>query len=317
MATLEQVRMETPSAGESTSVEEFERLQARGQAAAERGNLREGVDLLSQALELAEATGDERRIDLAFCNLSSARIGLEGDRPLAPSAMNRLREILLRNQDLTNCFLAAYNLARIYELKKDSRKGLFYARIALDRSQLLGREVWIASSHNQIGNSLLAQSYFSEAAGEYQQALDLYPESAVERRALVHLNVGYSLVVRGELGKAYGVLYRALRELRRQGSLRGQMFAHLDLCFAHLEGRRYRDALRHGERGLVLAESLGEVDALKNGLYLLGQSSYLLADEEAAGRYFSRLETEFYPGSTGISEFLMAVDVRKMINLRA
>lgn len=316
MATLEMVRTELVRT-EAPSANEFERLQACGQTAFERGSLQEAVELLSKALELAEATGDGQRIDLAFCNLSSARIVLDGDRPLDPSAMNRLREILLRNQDLTNCFLAAYNLARIYELKKDSRKGLFYARIALDRSQLLGREVWIASSRNQIGNFLLAQSYFGEAAAEYQSALDLYPESAVERRALVRLNVGYSLVVRGELGTAYEVIYPALRELRRLGSVRGQMFAHLDLCFAHLEGRRYRDALRHGERGLELAESLGEVDAVKNGLYLLGQSSYLLGDEEAAGWYFSRLESEFYPGSTGISEFLMAVDVRKMINLRA
>lgn len=311
MATLEKVAEPRPVA------DAFERRQTAGQAAAEGGDLGAAVEILSQALELAEEEGDRRRIDLAFCNLSSARISLEGERPGDAAGLNRLREVLMRNQDPTNCFLASYNLARIYEMKKEARKGLFYARIALDRSQLLGREVWIASSHNQIGNFLMAQSSFEEAAGEYHRALELYPGSAQERRALVRLNLGYSLVVRGQLEAAYTVLYGALRRLRRLGSVRGQMFAHLDLCYAHLERGRYRDARRHGRRGLRLAESLGETDAVKNALYLLGQGSYLAGEEEAAGAYFSRLETEHYPGSTGIKDFLMAVDVRKMINLRA
>jgi tetratricopeptide (TPR) repeat protein len=307
--------LEVPVA--AAPVEEFESLQARGQAAFEAGRLEESLELLGRALALAEEQGDGRRIDLAFCNLASARISFGRSDALDPATMNRLREILLRNEDLSNCRLAAYNLARAYEYKKDNRKGLFYARIALDRSQLLGRPEWIASSHNQLGNFLLAQSLFEQAAAEYESALAFVPEQSVERRASILINVAYTCLVRGERREAFRLLYRGLRLLRRLGVKRGQMFAHLDLCYAHLEANRYPAALRHGERALWLAEELAEADVRKNALYLLGEARHLAGDRTAAHRHFSRLQQEFYPGTSGIPEFLLAIDVRKIINLRA
>jgi tetratricopeptide (TPR) repeat protein len=52
---------------------------------------------------------------------------------------------------------------------------LFYARIALDRSQVLESVDWLASSRNQIGNFLLAESRFDQALHEYEEALALLP----------------------------------------------------------------------------------------------------------------------------------------------
>jgi phosphoglucomutase len=40
---------------------------------------------------------------------------------------------------------------------------LFYARIALERAEALGRQDWVASTHNHIGNVLLAESFVDEA----------------------------------------------------------------------------------------------------------------------------------------------------------
>lgn len=296
---------------------EFERLQSQGQSAFEQGRIEEAIALLTSALEWAEERADQRRCDLAFCNLCSATVGLDSLEPLPAEAMNRLREILLRNEDLTNCRLAAYVLARVYELKKESRKGLFYARIGLERSQLLKRRDWMASSHNQIGNLLMAQSHFEQAAAEYGQALELQPAGAEERRLLILVNLAYSLLAREYLQRGFELLHLCLRYSRRLGFIRAEMFTRIDLCYAHLEAGRYRDAIRHGKRGLQLAEELGEADSVKNALYLLGQAAHLTGDADTARRTFCRLQDEFYPGSTGIASFLMAIDVRKMINLRA
>jgi tetratricopeptide (TPR) repeat protein len=298
-------------------VEEFDILQSEGQAAFEAGRIDESIDLLGRALAWAEERGDARRIDLAFCNLCTATVGLDAAEPLPRDATARLREILIRNEDLTNCRLAAYLLARVYELKKETKKGLFYARVGLDRSQLLGRPEWVASSHNQIGNFLLADSSFERAAAEYETALDLHPEQAPARRAVILGNLGYALLIRGERRRGAELLYRSLKALRRLGAEREQIFPHLDLCYFHLEVRRYRDAIRHGEKGLALAEAYQDPDAVKNGLYLLGEACHLAGDEQAAGRHFDRLAREFYPGSSGIAQFLLTVDVRKIINLRA
>jgi tetratricopeptide (TPR) repeat protein len=181
----------------------------------------------------------------------------------------------------------------------------------------LGRRDWHASAHNQLGNLLMAQGFFERALGEYALALELHPGEAEERRLQIEINLGYAHVVLGQPRRGVALLYRCLRGLRALGARRGQMFAHIDLCFALLEAGRLPHAIRHGLKGLRLAETLGEADAVKNALYLLGEARNLAGEEEAAYRLFSRLQEEFYPGSSGIAAFLMAIDVRKMINLRA
>ena len=123
--------------------------------------------------------------------------------------------------------------------------------------------------------------------------------------------------MRGHRRKGFELLYRSLRTLRRLGARREQVNAHVDLCYAHLDAGRLDSAIRHGQKGLALAEEFSDADATKNALYLLGQAANLLGDREAAHRSFLRLQEQFYPGSSGIPEFLMAIDVRKMINLRA
>jgi tetratricopeptide (TPR) repeat protein len=308
--------LERTAAG-SAGAEEFDRLQAAGQAAFEAGSLDESRALLGRALAWAEERGDRRRADLALCNLCAATLGLEAGEPLPARTTARLREVLMRNEDLTNCRLAAYLLARVYELKKEAKKGLFYARVGLDRAQLLARPEWIASSRNQIGNLLLADSFFDRATEEYEAALALHPQESAARRAVIRGNLGYAWLVRGDRRRGAKLLFESLRTLRRLSARREQVFPHLDLCYLYLELGRHRRAIRHGQAGLALAEEYRDFDAVKNALYLLGEACCLAGDEEAANRHFGRLAADFYPGSSGIAQFLMTVDVRKVINLRA
>ena len=113
----------------------------------------------------------------------------EENDPLEP--LTELRSILVARRDLETSRLAAYNIARIYERTKQYKKGLFYARTARDLSELLDRPEWIASSHNRIGNLLLAESYFAEACEEYDLALSLFEPSESVRHAILLENVGY------------------------------------------------------------------------------------------------------------------------------
>lgn len=296
---------------------EFDALQARGQAAFDEGRIAESIDLLEQALAWAQEHGDRRQIDLAFCNLTSAQIARDEKQPLAPKTLQRLREVLLASEDLTNCRLAAYNLARAFEFKNDTKKGLFYARVALDRAELLGRADWIASSHNQIGNFLLADSFFEQAAAEYERALELYAPAAGLRRALVEGNLGYCCIARGVTRRGLELLTRSFRVLARLGSRIDLAVAHADLCYAHLEVGRARDAARHGAKALALAEECGAKDVIKNALYLLGTATQQRGDRQGAHQCYRELQERYYPSAPFVAEFLLSVDVRRMINLRA
>jgi len=291
----------------------FEELRSRGLRAIETGELEEAAENFAAALRLAGEQGEPRRIDLALCNWAAALIELgRGD-----GEISRLREVLLRNSDPVNCRMAAYDIARYYELKKNYKKALFYARITRDRSEILGRRDWLASSHNLIGNTLLAESFLEEACAEYEKALELFPPEPSPARGQILDNLGYCRILQRRYPEGYRLLYESLRLLRRFGARRHEISARLDLCFAHLETERYEHSRRQGLAALALAESLGDAGSVKNALYLLGEVANLNGDLETARGYFARLHRDFFPEAGYLPEFLLAVDIRRLVNLHA
>jgi tetratricopeptide (TPR) repeat protein len=283
------------------------------QEAVDAGEFGEAEALLDEVLEQAQAAGEAREIDRAYCNRAALAIELGQGERFVPE----LRQILVRNSDDESCFLAAYNIARFYEFKKANKKGLFYGRIARDRATKMSRTEWLASAHNVVGNLLLADSFFEEACCEYELALHLAPESSVIRRALIKENLGYSYVVQGKHREGLTLLLQSFRTLRRIGAARYAVFTRLTLCFSYLEVGRSDLALRCGRDVLAASETVGDRDWVKNALFLLGEASSLEGDLDGATSYFNRLQREFYPNETYLTNFLLAIDVRKMVNLKA
>jgi tetratricopeptide (TPR) repeat protein len=291
----------------------FEEIRHRGQEAIDSGRLEEAVEILQTAVDLASQQGEARLIELTRCNRAAALVELgrgEGEIP-------QLREILVRNSNPVSCRIAAYTIARHYEVTRNYKKALFYARLSMDRSRLVGRRDWLASSHNLIGNTLLAESFVAEAATAYEQALELMPYEPSAARGQVLDNLGYCRILQRRPEEAYHLLYASLHLLRRFGARKPEISARLDLCFAHLETGRYRLAPRHGAAALSIAESIGDQASVKNALYLLGEAANLNGDTDAAIGFFSRLHREFFPEAGYLPEFLLAVDIRKLVNLHA
>jgi tetratricopeptide (TPR) repeat protein len=291
----------------------FEELRSLGEKAVRAGHLEEAEVLFEQALSWAEEHGEPWQIDLGTCNRAAMRIWLgRGENELP-----RLREILLRNANPQNCQLAAYNISRYYELTKNYKKALFYARIALERAQALERRDWMASSQNQIGNVLLAESFVDEACQRYNTAMELMPEDHGVWRAGILDNLGYCRILQRRYSEGYSLLYESLRLLQRHSSERYLVPPLLDLSFAHIETGRYERAMHHAARALSIADQTDQKDAIKNALYLLGEAANLSGDTEAAQDYFLTLQRKFFPDASYLPSFLMTVDIRKMINLHA
>lgn len=291
----------------------FEELRSRGYEAARSGRLEEAERICVEAVEWAREHGDLRQLDLAICNRAAVTI-YQGR---GACELPRLREILLRNGDPVNCRLAAYNISRHYELTKDFKKSLFYARIALERAEAIGRCDWVASAHNHIGNVLLAESFVDQASERYDLALSLMPEEPSVWRARILDNLGYCRVLKGRFHEGYELLYQSLAMLRGFGAELFQVSTLLDLSFAHIETKRYGHALRRGRAALDLAERFGQIADTKNALYLLGEASHLSGDAHGARFYFTRLQREFFPEAGYLPSFLLTVDIRKLVNLHA
>jgi tetratricopeptide (TPR) repeat protein len=299
--------------GRKQAQQEFEGLKAKWLAEIEAGRLPEALEVIRQATELAEAHGEVRFIDSAVCARASITIHLGRGEEEVP----KLREILLRSSDVGNARLASYHLSIYYQFVENYKKSLFYARLALDRSKLVGRQDWLASSHNQLGNALLGENYIDQAFAEYERSLSLMPAEAEVWRSSILNNLGYCHLLQGHFQEGFRMLVESLRLARRTGNEVYQILPRLDLAYAHLERSRYRDARRHAEAALRLAERHDERYAVRNALYLLGETANLDRDDHSAWQYFQRLHNEFYPEFKGLPQFLMAVDVRKLVNLHA
>jgi tetratricopeptide (TPR) repeat protein len=304
---------EAQGQGQGREAERFEALKGRWQRAIEEGRLEEAARLIERAAAWADLHGDQLQVDGATCARAAVAIALKRGEAEVP----RLREILLRSADPGNCRLAAYHLSVHYLAAGDYKKSAFYARIALERARRLGRPDFLASCHNQVGNILLSESHIEAAAAEYRQALALAAEGPGFWRAAILDNLGYCRVLQGDFGEGYALLYGSLRLLRRLGLEHLQAVVLLDLCFAHLETGRLRHALRCGAAGLAIAERTEQRDQVKNSLYLLGEAANLRGDQEEAHRCFVRLQQQFYPDALYLPGFLLAVDVRKLVNLHA
>lgn len=293
----------------------YQELRDRGLEATRLGRFLEAKVAFTQAAGIAEALGEAHQ-DRAFCNLSSIDIELGSD---IEAIIPRLRQILVKGADLESTRLAAYHLARAYELRAEYKKALFYARVARERSERTGLRAWVASSHNQMGQLLIAESSFTEARAELEEAMDLMPrdDDNLVGLASVKVNLGYCLFVHKEHVKGFALLFEALRTLRQIGARGLESLAHETLCFGYLEINRLRHAVRHGLRALQLAEEEGEEQTVKNVLFLLGETANVAGNSEEAQAYFTRLQEQHFPEHEFLADFLLAVNVRDLVNLRA
>jgi tetratricopeptide (TPR) repeat protein len=300
---------EATQGGSPESYEEFIRL---GQRSIEQGRLDEAEEILRHAQVWAREHGDPRQVDGLVCALAAVVIELgRGD-----AEVPGLREVLLRSSDPGNCRMAAYNISMQYEFSRNYKKSLFYARIACNHAQQQGRTDWIAYTSNQLGNALLGESLIEEACRSYETAVRLVPDPGVWRAVMLD-NLGYCRVLQRRFAEGYSSLYESLRLLRRFAAERYQVLPRLDLCFAHLETGRYVPAQRQGMVALELAEKIGDAEGIKKALYLLGEAANLMGDTGTASGYFTRLQRNYFPDSPYLPGFLLAVDVRKMVNLHA
>ena len=284
-----------------------------GDLAFQQGDHRQALVYFDEAMSWSIARGDSDLWDHAMCN----RCAVEIETGEIGESLSELRQIVLRSTNEENSFLAAYNVARAYELKKDHKRAYFYARIARDRCTRTQRSDWLAGSYNQFGNILLAESRWEEACAEFDQALKLIPADRLAWRALILDNLGYCRILQGRYDEGFRLILTSLRDMIRLGMDSNQVYPRLSLAYAYLEVGRLRGALKHGLRALEIAIEYDDHDSIKNAHYLLGETYHQLGHDDTARDYFTRLQQRYYPGSGQLPDLLMTVDVRPLLNLKA
>ncbi len=291
---------------------EYDAQRQRGAAAVRDARLGVALDSFEQAESLAQRLKDPVLIDRARCNRYAVAIELGQ----AEGAVPALAAILMRKKDGENSRLAAYHLARLYQARKEIPRALFYARQAEELARDSQRPEWIAMSHNQLGMLLVADSRFEPALERLETALAHAPGPSVQRGIILD-NIGYCRLLLGRSREGFRALFASLRLLNRLGERFYEIGPRLSLCFGYLDLGRYHRAFRHGQVALRFAEQAEDPENLKASLFLLGEAAKLTGRDLVARRYFSRLQESFFPKDTYLTDLLMLIDARQMINLKA
>ncbi len=269
--------------------------------------------LCDEAVDLARDLGDRELLDQAICNRGGILV-IQGQ---GERVVGELREVLLRSASAANSFQAAYVVSQFHEFKEERERSLFYARLALEHAEKSRVPEFAAKGNNRIANLLMLDSYFEEACSHYQQALELLPDDYYLDRALLWSNTGYCQVVLGSYNRGLKYLFRSLHLIRQQCAAAWERFPCLGLSYAYLELSRLDQARIHASRALRRSELAESPEQIKNSLYLLGETEKLAGNEQQAYEHFQRLQQRFYPDQPFIIDFLMATDIRQLINLMA
>jgi tetratricopeptide (TPR) repeat protein len=298
---------------ERTALARGRRALAQGVRHAKAGRL----ERASKSFARAEAVGAERGDEGMEDRARVFRIAVEMEMGTLQGQAATLQRVLLRSHDPEICFFAAYNTARCYDLERSYVKAAFYARQAQRWAGPTGRVDCQAMAHNMLGNLHLVECDFEAARTAYASALELMPVATGIERALVLDNLGYCHLVLGELKNGFALLYESLRMLSRLDARDLRPRPRLSLAFGYLEIGRFDHAERHAATALEEARHAGDETSTKNALYLLGQTYNLEGDEARARDCFCELQRTFYPDNGAIPDFLLAIDVRRIIHLKA
>ena len=292
-----------------------ERFRDAALALLDQGDFEGALAEYDSALAAARETADPSFVDWIFACRATAVAELgkaDGD-------LVELKRILLRAQDPQTGFRAAYTSARIYELRNDSKKALFYGRIARTHAERIGDPQLVGHSENQLGNLLAADSSFAEAEAAYRRALaavEGVPGFSDLFRAVWRDNLGYCLLALDRVSDGLSLVHGAFETLEARGARGFTVYPLMDLCYGYSKLDRWAEARYFGEAGLERLDLTSDAGVEKNLLYLLGEVCHLSGDDDAAAAYFDRLAAH-YPEFRNLRAYLDVFDFRNVINLRA
>ena len=297
----------------STAIDERVAFRRDAKQHLAQGRIDLALALCDSSAERARRLDDQDFLDQTTVTRANLLVQSgDGDR-----VVPELRRLLLRTTDLANRFYAAYAISYHYDLAGNSDKSRFYARQALRFAEQWGNREAMSGAHNVLANLLVLDSFFDEAETEYDEALQLLDPVDSPERAILLSNIGYCRIVLGRLRQGYSDLTVSLRMLRRLDAGGWSHLPMMGLSFACLELGKPERACKYAEEALEISETTKNPDNVKKCLYLLGEAEKYCGRTTAAYESFSRLQRSFYPENPMIVDFLMAADVRRMINLMA
>lgn len=291
-----------------------EELRRDALALLEKAEFAAALATYDRALEIARETGDADFEDWMF----ACRAAAASEAGPADAELLELKRILLRTNVAETAFRAAYTAARVYELRRDFKKALFYSRLATQHAESVDDPLLRLGAANQRGMLLTVDSRFPDAVEAFERARSLagtIPSFSRVFRALLDDNLGYCYLSLDRVPDGLALVHGALDTLEAEGARGHTLYPLVDLCYGYLKIDRFAEARYFGEAALERLPLAPSEDLERPLLYLMGEACHLAGDVEAAQAHFDRLASK-YPEFRNLRAYLEVFDFRNVINLR-
>ncbi len=283
-------------------------LKSRAWKALDRAEFKKAEKLFEWALVEARQRGDVSLQERAMCNLTAPAIATG----TAMRYLGELRQILGSSADPKARFLAAYNLAFIFDHQEAPRKALFYAQVAYQQSEALEDTASAAIAAYYLGKLWLGESRLQDAQRSMETSIELLDRrSETSSRALETSTLGYCLALLGEKRRALARLEASTTSIADIDCRLYEPASRLNFGFALLEMGEAEHAQYQAEQ--ALSRPCVPLDR-KYALFLAGETANLLGQPDAADQRFRQLQEEFFPEIPDLARELAANHISGIIS---
>ena len=250
-------------------------------------------DYAQRALEHFRQTGEWRGLAEAYFGIGLAEVQ-EGN---YESGLENFQQAL----KLTGDHPASYTLGRIYAnmagvcwFLKRPQEGIRYLEKAIAYYERTDHKGSAANGYNNLGINLILIGQWARAQDALERALSIASEvdERAEKVPMILDSLGELLMLRGELDEAKDYLLRAVALATEHGNkwYAGQALRTLARCYLAMESNA--KALEQGQEAFVLAEGIGDRQAICESRLILAEAHLRDGDADKCSAQLERVPEE-------------------------
>lgn len=290
-----------------SSRDRIESLRQEALAAFRTNDFESALETIEQAFTLGPEPDQH---EILTINKARCFIELRRNDP----AVQALPMIVMRRREPRHTFLAAYTLQYKFRLEGEYDRANFYGRLAISTAENAGHPEWTPEPLLELGSTCIFTSETAQAIDSFERVLAMIDGSEGRELsvAFAKQNLGYAKVISGEVETGIALIHEAMDLMGRIGADGYVPESQIDLCYGYLELDELETARHYGELGL---EGAVEDRQIRNAHYLLGEVLFKLGDVTGARGHFETL-ARYYPDFPNLTNLLLAIDLRRMVNLK-
>jgi len=225
-----------------------------------KNNMAKGIEVLNQALSLAQNSDDYSLTGNIFKDIGLCYWKL-GDKDQALFHYKKARTYYEKNNDRIALSRLNVNIANVYYYLSQFEQALVYYNEALNTARKINDPIFLAQILSNIGGVYIRFGEYEKALENFQEALEIDRRRLNRRGEAIRLsNIGHVYGMIGELKKAIEYFIQALKIDESIKNTAGIAIRYGNIATCCILGEDYEAGIKYLTKALELSESIGAKD---------------------------------------------------------